>query len=266
MNATGPSAPALLEEEDLASRVPAEDGDDEVEVAIAVEIGSLDVGHSSQARKEDPSFVGAVFPPLEPENTAQAVVGRDRDPEIGDQDIMDPVAVQVGDFGVGRIGQVGREHGRGFVPTPSLMNQQFTAGHLAREDIGTLRVGEVDESDMRDRGRLVRVWSGDLAAHHRSPRSQTVRRSRDDREAIGRRGLVIRDHLLDRRRVELAIGIAVEVEPASDFGIPSSLGKQVGGRISVAVAAKRDDAILEDHPVFGYGLRDRRRARSEWAG
>ena len=90
----------------------------------------------------------------------------------------------------------------------------------------------------------------------RPHRSRTVRRPRDDREAIGCRGLVIGDHVLDRRRIELAIGIAVEVEPASDFGIPSSLGKQVGGRISVAIAAKRDDAILEGRLVFGYGLRD----------
>ena len=57
-NSTEPSdALALLQEEDLAGDVPAEDADDEVEVAIAIEIGGLNVAHSSQAGKEDPGLV-----------------------------------------------------------------------------------------------------------------------------------------------------------------------------------------------------------------
>ena len=79
--------PALFQEEDLAGHVPAEDGDNEVKVAIAIEIGGLNVAHSSQAREEDPGLVRAVFPSLEPEDPAPAVVGGNRNPEIGDQKI-----------------------------------------------------------------------------------------------------------------------------------------------------------------------------------
>ena len=159
------------------------------------------------------------------------------------------------------MSQIGREHGCGVIRPASLADQQLTAGHVAREDIGKIRVGEVNESDVRDRGRFVRAWSGDLTAHKRPHRSWTVRCPRDDREAIGCRGFVIRDHVLDRRWIKVAIGIAVEVEPASDLSIPIPLRKQVGGGISVAIAAKRDDAILEGAPCSRGQLSRQGRAR-----
>ena len=56
--------------------------------------------------------------------------------------------VQVGDFGVGRMGQIGREHGRGVIPPAGLADQQLAAGHVAREDIRKFRVGEVNERNM----------------------------------------------------------------------------------------------------------------------
>jgi hypothetical protein len=167
--------PALLQEEDLAGDVPAEDGDDEVEVAIAIEIGGLNVAHSSQAGEEDPGLVRPVFPSLEPEDPAQALVRGNGNPEIRDQNIHDPVVVQVGDFGVGRMSQIGREHGCGATRPASLADQQLAAGHVAREEIGKIRVSEVNERDVRDRGRFVRAWSGDLTAHKRPHRSWAVR-------------------------------------------------------------------------------------------
>ena len=137
-----------------------------------------------------------------------------------------------------------------------LSDQQFTAGHVARDNIGKLRVGEVNESKMRDRGRLARVRSSDLTSDERPRRSSAIRCPGNDRQAIGCRGFVIRNHFLDRRWIKLAVGFAVEVEPSPHFSIPGPLGKQVGCRISVAIAAKRDDAILEGGLVFGDSFGD----------
>ena len=80
---------------------------------------------------------------------------------------------------------------------------------------------------------------------------------------IGCRGFVIRNHFLHRRWIELAIGIGVEVKPASDFSIPTPLGKQVGGGITVAITAKRDNAILEGRLAVGDGFRETR-GRGWW--
>ena len=123
--------PLLFQQEDLAGGVPAEDGDDEVEVGVAVEVGGLNVAHTSQAREDDAGLVGAVLLSLEPEYAAPAFVGRHRNAEIGDQEIADSVAVEVSDFGVGRMSQIRGEHGRGLVMAAGPLETELVIGGLA---------------------------------------------------------------------------------------------------------------------------------------
>ena len=60
-------AGAVLQQEQRADLAPAEGGDDEVEIAVPVEIGHLDVGHAGQAGGQDVLAIASGGEPLQPD-------------------------------------------------------------------------------------------------------------------------------------------------------------------------------------------------------
>ena len=66
----------VLQVEDLPAFAPAEDRDHQVELAVAVEVGRLHVGHAPHAFEERDGREGAVGRATQPNDAARARIGR----------------------------------------------------------------------------------------------------------------------------------------------------------------------------------------------
>ena len=93
----------IFEEENLADRVQSERADDEIEFAGAAEIGRANVGHAAHILKQRDRLERAVRLAAKPDDAAAAAVGRGEAAEVGDEDVENPVAVEIDDIGGRRV-------------------------------------------------------------------------------------------------------------------------------------------------------------------
>src|SRR5437868_4189570 len=103
----GPVGGAIFKIGDLSAVPPAEDGHDQVELAVAVEVGDLDVGDAADSFQESDGREAAVGSAAQPDDAAHpAVCGRETS-QAGDDDVEYAVSIQVDDFRVRGIGHFG---------------------------------------------------------------------------------------------------------------------------------------------------------------
>ena len=88
---------AVLQVQNRAGVVVAEHPHDQVQFAVAVEVGGLDVVHATDPLDQGERLVLAVAEAAQPDDAARGGLQRPEDAQVGDQDVEDPVAVQVDD-------------------------------------------------------------------------------------------------------------------------------------------------------------------------
>ena len=151
----GPIGSPVLQIDDLARATPAEDGDDQVELAVAVEISRLHVRDAAHPFEQSDRREGAVGRAAEPDHAADLVVGRVEDAQVGDDDVRRAIAVQIDDFGVAGCPMCSRGWAGQFSPSRRLgsrVHDLNAAGHdLAHEDVQPLLIEQVDEVDVAHR-------------------------------------------------------------------------------------------------------------------
>ena len=97
---------AILEDGDLAGLAPAERGDREIGLAVAVEVRRIDVGDTRPA-VEPERAVFALRQAAHPDHGALVVIGREELAHFRDEEILHAVLVDVGERDVSRMGNAG---------------------------------------------------------------------------------------------------------------------------------------------------------------
>ena len=93
----------VFQQEDPPGFQPSELGNNQVEIPVAVEVRGLGVGDAAKPAGQSDRRERSVGHPLEPDDTPDAIVGRRWAPQVGDDEILDPVTVQVDDLGMRRM-------------------------------------------------------------------------------------------------------------------------------------------------------------------
>ena len=127
---------------------PAELGDDDVQVLIAIKICRLDVGDPADPGEQTVDFKLATPGPPEPNHRSRSLVGRFGPSEIRDQQVGPAVPVQVNDLGMARIG----EFGDGLKVHPAVIGigpAHPPGNHVADHQFGALQVrGQFQKADV----------------------------------------------------------------------------------------------------------------------
>ena len=160
----------VLEDRDLSGLAPSEGGDGEIVLAVAVEIGGLDVGDTRPAVEPEGAEL-ALAEPAEPDHGALAVIRRKELAEIGDEQILDAVAIDVGQRDVRGVRDARDDRQRAAcLRRPAGEDQPLP--HVGAEHVEPLVAVEIDEPDVRDGRRAghVRHASGRAARTGRATR------------------------------------------------------------------------------------------------
>ncbi|OLC53222.1 MAG: hypothetical protein AUH92_06445 [Acidobacteria bacterium 13_1_40CM_4_69_4] len=142
----------VLQQEHAAHLAPAELGHHEIEVAVAVEIGGLDVGHAPEAFLQDILAEARAAETTKPDDAAPRVVARRGGPQISDQQIAPPVPVEIDDFCVRGVRHLG-EDVQGGVVAVGVPDQHQAVEHVADDQLQPGVVDQVDQTDVRHRVR-----------------------------------------------------------------------------------------------------------------
>ena len=169
-----PVGRAILENLHVAGLSITECADHQIQVAVAVEVRGLDVGDAWQAANRRGRESARSQSP-QPDDRAFVVIARQELAEVGHQQILDPVAIEIDGLAAGRIRQLRnrREAGRWIVgaaqkhhavphvahdqlqPRVAVQIHQFDVGHDRR---GRCRRGTQSSPRECGRGRFGRPW------------------------------------------------------------------------------------------------------------
>ena len=131
-----PVAGLVLEQRHLAGEAPAEAADDDVEVAVAVEVGGAGIGRARQSggdRHRDERLIAAA---AEPVDGAVCMVGRLERSQVGDEEVVEAVLVEVDRLDVGGVRQARDRLQR--VAILGEAHHDRAGAHLARHDVQAL--------------------------------------------------------------------------------------------------------------------------------
>ena len=180
---------------------PSELGDDQVQVPVAIEVGGLDVGDAAEPAGQGSGCERTAGISLEPDDTPDAIVGRHRAPQIGDEEILDSVAVQVRDLGMRGVGDGVAQDLELRRRLVRLEQEDFPVHHVARHHVEFTLVREVHEPDVGDaRRRQPLRWPIPGATELHRARVGLDRPSQH-RERLGCAVPVIGDHAGEGRDV-----------------------------------------------------------------
>src|SRR5690606_35687757 len=96
----------VLEIEDLADATPSEDRRDEIEIAVAVEIGGADVRDAAEPLGDRPLLEDELARLPQPFDRSVRRIGRSDRAEIRDEDVSKSIFIEVDHEGPGRMGDV----------------------------------------------------------------------------------------------------------------------------------------------------------------
>ena len=89
--------------------LPAEDGDDQIEFAVAVEVPDAHVADAPHSVEQDDGREPPLTISPQPDDAPGAVIGGLQAPQVGDHQILDAVTVQIDDFHVTRTEYIGQQ-------------------------------------------------------------------------------------------------------------------------------------------------------------
>ena len=121
----------VLQVDDLAGLAPAEDGHDQVQLAVAVEVSGLHVRH---APTPSSSVMGVKVPSALPRSQmtrAQLGIGRRGAAEVGDDQVLDAVAIEVHHLGMSRDRQLG-QHAPGRIGLVRPQHADLARGRMSQ--------------------------------------------------------------------------------------------------------------------------------------
>ena len=133
---------------DLAEAVG---GDHEVEVAVAVEVGGLHVGVAGDVLDQRARLELERARLAQPHDAALLVVGRQVLAEVGHDQVLLPVLVEVDHLRVGGVRE-DRDLLEPGLPLPGVAEEHGPAPHVAGHDLELAVAVEVEEADVRDDG------------------------------------------------------------------------------------------------------------------
>jgi hypothetical protein len=245
----GPVGGPGLEQVDRPHPAPPEGGHDEVEIAVAVEIRRLHVGHAWQAVGQGDGEKGAVGPVPEPDHAAPEVVTGGNASQVGHEEGGASVAVEVDPRAVAGV------------PCAAERIEALVAP-FARHDSGVhVRGHDAETSALADREEG-HIGGQDLRGHALRPEGmlrEAVPSLVDGGPRLRRSqrrwgpGLVVADHPFGgvadvRGRPVQGRPHPLHREPLHlvDHGAPRLTREAVGGREGVAGAAESPDASLPE--------------------
>src|SRR5207253_4373185 len=91
----GPVSRAVFQVRDLSGVSPAEDSNNQIELAVAVEIRGLNIGHAADAGEERDRRERAVRGAAQPNHASQTPVRGCEVAETSDNDVQNAITVQV---------------------------------------------------------------------------------------------------------------------------------------------------------------------------
>src|SRR5262249_25830065 len=98
-----PVGGAVFENGDVAALEPAEDGNDKVQLTVAVEVGGLHIGDAAHALEQGDRGVKTTrFLAAQPDDSAARLVGGREIAEVGDNEVLDAIAIQINHFDMRR--------------------------------------------------------------------------------------------------------------------------------------------------------------------
>ena len=242
---------AVLQDGDLTRRAPAERGDRQVGLPVAVEVRGFDVGDARPpVEPERREF--AVAQPAQPDHRALLVIAGKEGPEVGDEQIGDAVLVQIRERDVGGVRDAGedRQAAARFV---RVAHEDHALAHVGAKDVEPPVAVDIDQVDVRDGGRVRHVRHRQRLPHELDGRLGGIRPGLRRGEPLGRARHVVRERLLHvGRKPDRAEGIvgdrrqpilADEHHP-NDFVAPRGPWKDVGWWKRVAHAAGHARLLL----------------------
>src|SRR3982751_2469094 len=134
----------------MAGLAPPEGSDREIGLAVAVEIGRLDVGNPGPPvepeRAELPRRQGA-----QPDDGAIMVITGDELSEVRDEHVLPPVAVEIGERDVRRMRNAGNDR-EGAACLLWMTGEYRPLAHVRRENVECAVPVEVDQLNVRHGG------------------------------------------------------------------------------------------------------------------
>ena len=103
---------SVLDDRDVAGRAPAERRDGQIVLAVAVEVGRLDVGHARPLVEPERGAEFALAEPAQPDHRPLLVIGGKEGAHVADEQVLDAVAIHVDERGVRRIRNAGDDRQR----------------------------------------------------------------------------------------------------------------------------------------------------------
>ena len=158
----GPVRRPIFQIDDVANESPTKRGHDEIHLAVAVEIRRLNIRHSPQAVQQRDGSESSIRPATKPHDFTDFIIGRAEASQIGNDQVLDPVSVQVHDFGMAGVRQF-RQDFPGRILFIGLEGQDLARAHIAHEQVQLLIVVEMDQVDV-GRGREGVGGIGNVAA------------------------------------------------------------------------------------------------------
>ena len=138
-----------LEQQQASCLSPPECRDDEIEIAIAIEVLRFDIRDARQAgshRRVEEWTERALA--AQPDGGPERVIGRQEAAQIGDEKVLDAVAIEIGHRGVRRVRHA-RETREAVVLHVWTMGEDETVAHVRDDELQAAVAGDVQQRHVR---------------------------------------------------------------------------------------------------------------------
>ena len=196
---------------DLPGLAPAERGDREIGLAVAVEVRRFDVGDARPAVEPERAEL-ALRQAAHPDHGALGVIGREELAHFGDEQILHAVLVDVGERDVSRMRNA-RDLRESPARRPWIAAEDEPLAHVGAEHVELPVAVEVDEPHVRHRRSAGHSGDGHRPARERQRRPGGLRPGVRRGQTLRRVAHVERQHLLHVvRQLHVAIDDAGRAE------------------------------------------------------
>ena len=255
----------ILEDGDLSRLAMPERGDGEVVLAVAVEVGRLDVGDARPSVQPERVEL-AVAQTSKPDHRAFVVILRKERPEIGNEQILDAVLVKVGHGDVRRVRDA-RDDGQRAARLLRMTCEDESLPHVGAEHVELPVAVEIHQVDVGDCRRVWHVRHRQAVSCELDGRLAGVRPEVQRGKMLRRAADVKRERLLHvGRQLYRAVHragrtdgrqpVLTDEHHPDEFVAPGVARKDVRLRKDVADAARRASLL-----VIALALRCRRGLR-----
>ena len=238
---TAPIGGAVLENLHAAGLPIAKGADQQIEVAVAVEIGGLDVRDTRQTADRRGCEPALAQSP-QPDHRTLVVIARQELAEVGHEQVLDAVAIEIDDLAARRIRQLcDRREARGRIVRTA--KKHHAVSHVAHDQLQPGIAVEIDQLHVRHHRRRRGLRRRQTSSHEdrRAILGRPCRRWRERRRSVGFIPRQCRGDVgAEGRRTGVGLLLRAVLYPlhANDFVAPGRLRQDVGRRQPMAGTAQ----------------------------